>query len=576
MQPVARPMTADAPALDRPWKRPGAWGYALSRLRGFLRCPVEVYLPEPGAVQVRHDVAVTTRDGTVLRVNVHLPSGQQPSGPFPVLLSAHPYGKDNLPVKKNRGAGYSVPFQYRVLRQPSPIRFSALTGWEAPDPAWWTAHGFAVVNCDLRGAGHSDGVASLLSDQEGEDVYDLIEWAAAQPWSTGAIGMLGVSYLAISQWKAAALRPPHLKAIVPWEGFTDAYRDLLRPGGIQEVGFVRMWGRGLKKVRLKYRIEQENSRRPLIDDWWCSVVPKLAKIEVPALICGSFSDNNLHSRGSVRAFEHISSADKHLYTHRDGKWANFYSAESLQTQLAFLDRHLRGGDAPALPRVRLEVRESRDQIAAVRDEPDWPLESTRWTALHLTNSGLSPQASVEEGSISFHTRSRGARFGWTVPDDTELSGPMALRLFVAVADADDVDLFVGVEKWRHSPTGPRYVPFEGSYGFGRDRITTGWLRASARALDEQLSRPSQPIPTFTGQDLLRAGQVVQVDISLGPSATVFRAGDQLRLVVAGRWLWPRNPLTGQFPAAYRSTSRGSCALHWGADRDARLLVPVIG
>lgn len=97
-----------------------------------------------------------------------------------------------------------MPFQYYLLRQPSRPRFSSLTGWEAPDPAWWTAHGFAVVNCDLRGADHSDGEASLLSDQEGEDVCDLIEWAGQQPWSTGAGGMIGVSYLAISQWKAAA------------------------------------------------------------------------------------------------------------------------------------------------------------------------------------------------------------------------------------------------------------------------------------------------------------------------------------------------------------------------------------
>ena len=103
-----------------------------------------------------------------------------------------------------------------------------------------------MVNCDLRGAGTSEGTASLLSAQEGEDVHDLIEWAAAQPWSTGAVGMLGVSYLAISRWEAAALRPPGLKAICPWEGFTDAYGDLMRPGGIREDGFLRMWSLGMR------------------------------------------------------------------------------------------------------------------------------------------------------------------------------------------------------------------------------------------------------------------------------------------------------------------------------------------
>src|SRR5690349_5310003 len=125
-----------APALDRPWKRPGSARYALKRMRGFVRTPVEVYEPAPGAVVVQHDAPVTMRDGTALRVNVHLP-GSAVDGPFPVLLCAHPYGKDKLPTKKKRGNGYSLPFQYRALRQPTTVRFSSLTSWEAPDPAWW-------------------------------------------------------------------------------------------------------------------------------------------------------------------------------------------------------------------------------------------------------------------------------------------------------------------------------------------------------------------------------------------------------------------------------------------------------
>jgi predicted acyl esterase len=84
------------------------------------------------------------------------------------------------------------------------------------------------------------------------------------------------------------------------------------------------------------------------------------------------------------------------------------------------------------------------------------------------------------------------------------------------------------------------------------------------------------VPTYAHRDPLRQGQIVQVDIPLGPSATQFRAGEQLRLVVAGRWLWPRNPLTGQFPAAYEGGPQGTCTLHWGSEQLARLLIPVIG
>jgi len=552
-------------AADRPWHRPGAARYARRRLSGLLRPPVSVYEPAAGSLSVLRDLPVVVRDGATLRVNVVLPAGP---GRFPVLMSAHPYGKDNLP--KRRGRGYRVSFLYRVLRQSDPVRFSALTGWEAPDPAWWAAQGYAVVNCDLRGAGTSEGSASLLSDQEGEDVCDLIEWAAAQPWSTGAVGMLGVSYLAISQWKAAALQPPSLKAICPWEGFTDAYRDLMRPGGIREDGFVRLWSRGLRRVRQRYRLTAQQHRHPLRDEWWRGLVPALERITAPALICGSFSDNNLHSRGSFRGWEGVSSSDRFLYTHRGGKWASFYSPEARAAQLRFFDRYLRRHDVPAPPRVRLEVRESRDVITSVREEDSWPLDRTEWRPLYLTAAGLATAPPSATGHMTFDMRSRGACWEWTATADTEITGPMSLRLWVEAHGADDIDLFAGVEKWR----GRTYIPFEGSYGFGHDRITTGWLKASLRALDEQSSRPFDPVPTFSHRQPLAPGQVVPVDVALGPSATFFKAGETLRLVVAGRWLWPRNPLTGQFPAAYQKGPKGRCTLHWGPHHQARLLVPI--
>lgn len=517
---------------------------------------MRVFEAAAGSVQVTTDAAITLRDGKVLRANVYRPPGD---GPVPVLVCAHPYGKDNLPRRKRRGYAFSL--QYRMLRQTGPVRFSTLTSWEAPDPAWWTAQGYAVVNADLRGSGSSDGVGDLLSVAEGRDVYDIVEWAGTQPWSTGRVGMLGVSYLAISQWEGAAQRPPHLCAIVPWEGMTDPYRDLLRPGGIREQGFVRLWSRGLKANRLTFSVAARNGAHPLRDDFWRSVTPDLRRIDVPALICASFSDNNLHTRGSFRGFAGIGSVERHLYTHRSGKWATFYSDDARRAQREFLDRHLRGTGAAALPPVRLEVRESRDVVAEVREESAWPLTSTRWTELPFPGAG----------SFAFDMRTGGMRTGWTFTEDTEITGPMTLRAFISVDGADDVDLYVGVEKWR----GTEYVPFEGSYGFGRDRVSTGWLRASLRALDPDASTPFAPVQLFEQREPLRPGQIAQVDIPLGPSSTMFRAGDRLRLVVAGRWLWPRNPLTGQFPAAYESGPRGTCTLHWGPDHPARLLVPVI-
>lgn len=560
-------MTASHAAHDKPWRRPGRAHYARMRIRGMIKPPFAVYQPEEGVVIIENNQPVVTRDDTTLRVNVYRPPG---AGRVPVIMCTHPYGKDRLPHMK-KGGRWKVSFQYRILRQTGPVCFSSLTTWEAPDPAWWVKQGYAVVNCDLRGAGTSDGVGSLMSDQEGEDIHDLVEWAGAQPWSTGSVGLLGVSYLALSQWKAAVTHPPALKAIAPWEGFSNAYRGLLRPGGVLEDGFLKLWDLGMKKTRQAYSFKTESEHRPLVDDWWRSLNPDLAKIEVPALICGSFSDNNLHSRGSIAGFEQISSAEKHLYTHRGGKWATFYSDEAKAAQLQFFDRHLKGKDTPALPRVRLEVRDRRDHIAEVRDESEWPLARTQWTPRYLTSEGLADAPEPANGSLSFDVRRGGARFGWTVTEDTELTGPMALRLYVEARGADDLDLVVGVEKWR----GGRYIGFEGSYGYGRDRVTTGWQNVALRELDEKESRPFEPVPACIERKPLKPGEVVPVNVALGSSSTLFRASDQLRLVIAGRWLSPRNPITGQFPANYRTSKHGTAVIHWGPDRPAHLLLPVI-
>jgi uncharacterized protein len=198
-------------------------------------------------------------------------------------------------------------------------------------------------------------------------------------------------------------------------------------------------------VRQRYRLVDEQRRRPLRDAWWRGLVPALEQITVPALICGSFSDNNLHSRGSLRGWEGISSSNRFLYTHRGGKWATFYAPGARAAQLRFFDRYLRGHDVPAPPPVRLEVRERRDVVAGVREEERWPLDRTEWTPLYLTAAGLATAPPSAGGQITFGMRSRGACWEWTLPADAELTGPMALRLWVEARDADDVDLYVG---WR--------------------------------------------------------------------------------------------------------------------------------
>ncbi|MFF2484818.1 CocE/NonD family hydrolase [Microbacterium sp. NPDC058062] len=492
-------------------------------------------------VRIRRDVEVPMRDGTVLRANVYLPAT---GGLVPAILCAHPYGKDALP--RRAGGRYRINPQFRILRQTAAVHISDETSWEAPDPAWWVPQGYAVINLDLRGAGRSDGVGSLMSDAEAEDVFDAIEWIAAQDWCDGGVAMLGVSYLAISQYKAAALRPPHLRAIIPWEGFTDAYRDFFYPGGVREVGFSRLWTTLVRRgSRMSPDLGREAEARPDDDAWWRSLAPDLGRIETPMLVCGSFSDANLHSRGSFRAFAQAGSSDRHLFTHRTGKWAAFYGDEGKAAQRAFLDAHLKDASSE-LPRVRLEVRERADLVHAVRDEERWP-PATGPLRLHLADGGRLGHPPVRSSAVSVAGRRRAARFSWVFADDTEVTGEASVRLWVSAAVAGPVSVFVGLSKW----SGGRFVPFEGSYGFGRDLVTTGLRRVDAGAA-----------PT-------------EVEIDFAPSATFFRDGDELRLHVAGRQLSPRNPLTGAFPALYRSGGRAGFTLHSDPGRPQVLELPIV-
>jgi predicted acyl esterase len=545
------------------------WRYAVGRLRGIVAPPIAI-APPPAGVRFERDVGVAVGDGTILRVNVFRPEGE---GRYPVILCAHPYGKDRLP---GRGIfGYRAPSQYRMLRQPEPVTFSAWTTWESPDPAYWVPRGYAVVNCDLRGFGASDGIGDPLTDAEARDIYDLIEWAGSRPWSSGKVGMNGVSYLAISQYKTTALRPPHLAAICPWEGFSDVYRDFARPGGIREDGFIRLWTAGIKRGgRPGEDLRREQLDRPLRDGWWISRTPELERIEVPVLGCASFSDQQLHSRGSFRAFEGVASSQRWLYTHRGGKWATYYSPEALAFQSRFFDHFLKGTEngMPEVPRVRLEVREDRDTIHEVRPEEEWPLSRTRWTDLYLLADGsFSDVLTTVSETVAFDMRSGRAGFTWTVPEDTEITGPMALRLFLETKGAEDVYLFAGVQKLRAGSV----VPFEGSYGFGFDRVATGWLKASLRKADPDRPIPWAPRHAYDEVWPLKEGEVSSVDIALLPSATFFRKGEQLRLIVQGHWFSTRNPLLGQFPVAYERGPRGTCVLHCGGEHAARLRIPII-
>jgi len=539
-----------------------------------MKKPVSQQGPAPGqggAIKIERDVPITMRDDVRLFANVYQPDD---GVPHPVVLSVTPYGKDmmpdRLPIFFMRLAGVNF----------GRLECSRLAGFESPDPVFWVGAGYNVVQADVRGMNKSEGHAGVLTPTDAQDYAELIEWCARQQWSTGAVGLCGVSFLAMSQWCVAALRPRALKAIIPWEGVTDLLREYAYQDGVRESGFIRVWWNVRMKRRHNRRFAmaenflRERDARPFDDDWWASKRPALGEIDVPALVCASWSDQGLHTRGSLLGFEGIGSEQKWLFTHGRRKWETFYSEEARTTQRRFFDRFLKeeANGWEEVPRVRLEVRRSLNQWT-VREESGWPLENVTFAPLYLDSASgtLETQPPVKEHHARYATSPRGspdrASFTYRFSAETELTGTMALKLWVSTSEGTDLDLFV---KLRKLDAAGQEVFFYGYNGFEKDGVAKGWLRASHRALDLLRSRPGMPVHTHLVAEPVARDEIVPVEIEILASSTLFEAGASLGVDVLGHD-------ADRYPAfSHRPTvNHGWHTIYTGGIHDSHLLIPVV-
>jgi len=525
-----------------------------------------------GEVTIERDAGIPLRDGTRLSANVFRPSAP---GQYPVVMAFTAYHKDETPTQ--------YPDYLRGNARPDydlgTIRVSEWTPWEAPDPAFWVREGYAVVLVDSRGFGKSEGTAGVLSLQDRDDFHDAINWAGAQDWSSGSVGLTGVSYLAIAQWIAAANAPEALKAIMPWEGQSDNFREVLFHGGVPETAFTNFW---LTRIRSKanktslppHRIMRFAGSRPmLMKRVSARAAPSgisLPDITVPALICASWSDHGMHTRGSFEGFKQIASSQKWLYTHGQPKWDVYYSDEAKAVQLAFFDHFLKGEENgfETRPAVRVEVRETLNDYT-VRYENTWPLPNTAPTPLYLSaqESALNSAPSTAAETVSYAARTGAATFRHTFTEETELTGNMKLKLWVEAKGARDMDLFVAVKKY---DTDGEEVTFYGKAGYAETPVALGWLRVSQRDLDPVRSTPLQPWLKHEQNLKLSRGEVVPVEIEILPSSTRFLAGETLEIAVQGHDHFEHHAL-----AHTNTVNKGTHVLHMGGDYDAHLLMPVI-
>lgn len=524
------------------------------------------------SVVVERDLKVRMRDDIPLSVNVFRP--ERP-GQFPVIMAFTAYDKNKGPDQYPKLLRHALKPEFDL----GTFTVSPWTSWEGPDPAYWVPQGYAVVVVDSRGFASSKGSPNTLSMQDRQDFYDAIHWAGEQPWSNGNVGLTGVSYLAISQWVAASGNPPNLKAIMPWEGQTDSYREVLYHGGIPEVAFTSFW---LRKMRagangnplpppaiFEFAHQRPNLMRRMQGRPATRSGIELEKITVPALIAGTWSDHGLHTRGSFEGYKKISSEAKWLYTHGRQKWGVYYSDETRATQKAFFDHFLKGIDNgfEQTPAVRLEVRETRDEYF-VRYASDWPIPGTEYKPLYLSapDTSLVSTATDDKKMVQYDAKTGQAVFVVKFSEDTEITGNMKLKLWVAASAGDDMDLFVAVDKL--DIHGER-VPFYGKTGFKHGPVALGWLRVSQRQLDEKRSTAWQPVLAHDQALPVTPGDIVPVEIEILPSSTMFYAGESLQLTIQGRDLFAHPSLAHGHPV-----NQGMHQIHTGGPYDSHLLVPV--
>ncbi len=285
------------------------------------------------------------------------------------------------------------------------------------------------------------------------------------------------------------------------------------------------------------------------------------------------------------------SKDKWLEAHGIEHWTHFYTDYGRKLQLRFFDHFLHGKDNgfDRHPRVLLQVR--RIDKFAERAENEWPLKRTKWTKFYLAARGgmLERKAPAGKAVVQFEALGNGATF-LTEPltQDTEITGPSAVKLFVS-SSTEDADLFVVLRVFKGDLS---EVVFQGAID-PHTPVGQGWLRASHRRLDKRLSTPYRPYHTHDRIELLAQNQVVELDIEIWPTSVVVPAGHRIGLTIRGKdyvHAGPsggklsnfKNELTGCGPFLHDDPRDrpldifgGVTSLHFGAGRRPYLRLPII-
>jgi len=542
---------------------------------------------------LERNVPIPVSDGVVIDSDVFRPRSSEK---FPALLSIAPYSKE-LQTARIWPRGMST----------SMVRGVGDGVLEAGPTDFFVRRGYVHIVASSRGTGKSGGAYRFMDHREIMDIYDIVEWAAQQPWCSGNVGMLGTSYYAWTQQQAAVLQPPHLKAICPFYAATDQYRDAWYHGGILLSKFVNVFfstgalnlhtascaaREEMGKDTFEKAIEQALSDSDIAADpgfvaslknpdkpenmgkidlllhntydayWEERNLTDYDKIKIPAYLGCSWDMYALHLPGTFRSWSNLNVPKKMvigppIYLDRpvyQYQWEilRWYDYWLKQIDTGIMDE----------PAVKIFITGASEWKMA----DDWPVPGTRWIPFNLHTGGILcelepwPDASA---ATYWDAPGRREHLKYCSPalvENTEVVGPIALNLF-ASSRANEIYFFVSL--WDRDPQGNEVL------------LTRGYLKGSHREIDQKRSKPWQPFHPHTSPQPLTPGEIYHFSIEIMPTGHLFKVGHHICLKISGAVDEPpktgieflhEGHLSGQLP--------NLVTIYHDADHPSHLLLPI--
>lgn len=529
------------------------------------------------------------RDGVRVAVRVYRPEGR---ARVPALFAASPYRYDNdqLPA-----------YPLFLWRETGPIE-------------WYVEQGYAYVHADVRGSGFSEGEFGYLGKDEQDDLYELIEWTAAQPWCTGKVGTIGQSYYAKTQWFIGISKPPHLACLGLYDGQTDPYRTAAYPGGI-ESNFIPYWfaqscrlvnrypANGDHPREIEPDLAREFLRHPYYDEYWKERSPseRLHEITAPLLSIGVWAKLDLHLYGNIIGYQRASGFKKLVVTGTPTAFSSMVDFADPEFHkkylLPFYERFLKGieNGFEARPNVEYAVKNT----GMIRTCEAWPPPAVRKQTFYLASGPTGSVSSLNDGALVDAPRRNGGTTTYSYPhpswvlgvvavgpegpdparavltftseplaQDLEIAGSGKLLVHLSTTGTD-TDVIVKLSEQFAQPDAERSAGKQPRYAI----VTKGWLRAS-HSFERHPMLDSEEMAYYLHERAmpLVPGEGYEIEVPLQPIAWRFRKGSRIRLEIANG----DSPATdGLFAHAYRPDKIGSDTIYHDEPHPSRLILPVL-